>query len=52
MLHCYVLMCARSVTASLAPPQSQCPGKGPAHPTQRPTLLNMHLEIQYYPSAV
>jgi hypothetical protein len=32
MLQCYVLMCARSVTAFLAPPRSQRPGQGPRSP--------------------
>jgi hypothetical protein len=35
MLHCYVLMCGRSVTAFLVPPRSQ----GPARPNQSPALL-------------
>jgi hypothetical protein len=32
MLQCYVLMCARSVTAFMAPPRSQRPGQGPRSP--------------------
>jgi hypothetical protein len=32
MLQCYVLMCARSVTAFLAPPRSQRPGQEPRSP--------------------
>jgi hypothetical protein len=32
MLQCYVLMCARSVDALLAPPRSQRPGQSPCSP--------------------
>jgi hypothetical protein len=43
MIHCYVLMCGRSVTAFLAPPRSQRPGQGPwsPHPKADPAKYSM-----------
>jgi hypothetical protein len=46
MLQCYVIMCARSVTAFLVPPRSWCPGQGPRspHPKADPGLRQHGLQ--------
>jgi hypothetical protein len=48
MLQCYV--CARSVTAFLAPPWSQRPGQGPRspHPKAGPVCVCVHLYWQWH----